>query len=146
LTSSDHFSIPIPVKNYPKEEFDNFFIVVIPYASGLALPNPDETIATCRREADPEGTESIWVNEFKQHTTVEVVTPAEKDLSCAIASFRIRNKNTADIANYLLKQHRIFTVDRSLGKDGCIRVTPSVYNSADDVKKLVTAIKSYTEQ
>ncbi len=85
---------------------------------------------------------SIWVNELKDHPDVEVVTPADQHLSCAIASFRIRNKTSAEVAEYIFKQHNIFTVSRTLGKQGCVRVTPSVYNSADDIKKLVVAIKA----
>ncbi|TBR20211.1 MAG: aminotransferase class V-fold PLP-dependent enzyme [Chitinophagaceae bacterium] len=86
---------------------------------------------------------SIWVNEFQNHSTVEVITPVEPDLSCAIASFRIKNKNTADIASYLFKQHRVFTVNRVFDVNRCIRVTPAVYNSSDDIKKLVMGIKDF---
>ena len=85
---------------------------------------------------------SIWVNECKDHPNVEVVTPADQHLSCAIASFRIRNKSAVDVADYIFKQHNIFTVRRALGKEGCIRVTPAVYNSAGDVRNLVVAIKA----
>jgi len=83
---------------------------------------------------------SIWVNELKQVDKVEIVTPAE--LSCAIASFRIRDKKTSDVADVLFKQNNILTVGRSLGKDGCIRVTPAVYTFADDVRKFVAAVKA----
>ncbi|HET9055334.1 MAG TPA: aminotransferase class V-fold PLP-dependent enzyme [Chitinophagaceae bacterium] len=88
---------------------------------------------------------SIWVNELKEHPNVELVTPGDKNLSCAIASFRIKNKTADEVADYLLKQHHIFTVSRTLGKEGCIRVTPSVYNSTDDIKSLVAAVKEYAE-
>lgn len=82
---------------------------------------------------------NIWVNELKQHPGVEVVTPA--DMSCAIASFRIKNKPAAAVADELFKQHKIFTVARTLGKDGCVRVTPSVYNSTTDIERFVAAVK-----
>lgn len=82
---------------------------------------------------------SIWVNEVKNSPGVEVVVPAEH--SCAIASFRIKQKTAAQVADALLKQHNIFTVARTLGKNGCVRVTPAVYNSVDDVKQLAAAIK-----
>ena len=86
---------------------------------------------------------SIWLNELKQHPNVEVVTPG--NLSCAIASFRVRNKTSSEVADYLFRQHNIFTVGRALGKEGCVRVTPSIYNSVDDVRKLTTAVKLYAE-
>jgi len=84
---------------------------------------------------------STWINELEKNAAVEIVTP--KNLSCAIASFRIRDKKVAETADYLYKHHNILTVNRALGKDGCIRVTPSVYTSAEEVMKLVAAVKSY---
>jgi selenocysteine lyase/cysteine desulfurase len=85
---------------------------------------------------------AAWVNEVKDHPNVEVITPADRNLSCAIASFRIHNKTSAEVADHLLKEHNIFTVSRTLGKQGCVRVTPSIYNSVDDIKKLVVGIKA----
>ena len=83
---------------------------------------------------------SIWINELKEVSNVEIVTPPE--LSCAIASFRIKDKRTSDVADLLFKQHTILTVGRALGKDGCIRVTPAVYTSADDIRKFVSAVRA----
>jgi selenocysteine lyase/cysteine desulfurase len=84
---------------------------------------------------------SIWINELEKVSAIEIVTP--KDLSCAIASFRIKDKKVADVADYLYKQHSILTVNRALGKEGCIRVTPSVYTSAAEMLKFVNAVKTY---
>jgi selenocysteine lyase/cysteine desulfurase len=76
---------------------------------------------------------------------IEVVTPVDPNLSCAIASFRINNKMSAAVADHLFKAHHIFTVGRTLGKQGCVRVTPSVYNSFDDVNRLAEAIRLYAD-
>jgi selenocysteine lyase/cysteine desulfurase len=83
-----------------------------------------------------------WMQEFDKHPAVELVVPSTDGLSCAIASFRIKGKKSAAVADRLLNENGILTTARSLGVDGCIRVTPSFYNSADDMKKLVMAIKS----
>ena len=87
---------------------------------------------------------TIWINAVKDHPNVEMVTPA--DLSCAIASFRIKNKSAAEVADYLFKEHKIFTVARQLGKQGCVRVTPGIYNNVADVQKLSDAIKLFAGQ
>lgn len=84
---------------------------------------------------------STWVNAVKDHSNMEMVTPV--NLSGAIASFRIRNKTSAEVADHLFKEHKIFTVARQLGIQGCVRVTPAIYNSIDDVQKLVEAIKMF---
>ena len=83
---------------------------------------------------------SIWINELGQVDKAEIVTPAE--LSCAIASFRIKDKKTSDVVDLLFKQFNILTVGRALGKEGCIRVTPAIYTSADDIGKFVSAVKA----
>ena len=85
---------------------------------------------------------SLWINELQQNKAVEIVTP--KEMSCAIASFRIRDKKVADVADHLFKQHNVLTVNRALGTEGCIRVTPSVYTSADDIRKFTRAVNEYT--
>lgn len=87
---------------------------------------------------------AIWVNAVKDHPNVEVVTPL--NLSAAIASFRIKNKTAAEVADHLFKEHKIFTVARQLGKQGCVRVTPGIYNRAADVQKLAEAIKLLADQ
>ena len=89
---------------------------------------------------------SIWVTALKDHPNVEIVTPGDASLSCAIASFRIKSKTSAEVADHLFKQHNIFTVSRTLGAPGCVRVTPSVYNTAAHVQKLVEAIKEYADK
>ena len=87
---------------------------------------------------------TTWLDAVKDHPQVEVVTPV--NLSAAIASFRIKNKTAAEVVDYLFKEHKIFTVARQLGKQGCVRVTPGIYNSAADVQKLAEAIKLLADQ
>lgn len=87
---------------------------------------------------------SIWIDALKDHPAVEIVTASQSNLSCAIASFRVIDKASADVAKYLYEQHGILTVSRTLGKDGCVRVTPGLYNSANDVMKLADALKNYS--
>ncbi|MEO7923095.1 MAG: aminotransferase class V-fold PLP-dependent enzyme [Chitinophagaceae bacterium] len=82
-----------------------------------------------------------WLQELKAEPNVEIVTPG--DLSCAIASFRVKNKTATEVADHLFKQHNIFTVSRTLGKSGCVRVTPAVYNSLEEIKKFVAAVKGF---
>ena len=112
------------------------FAVVMTIPTSLAF---QQQLGIERVSARLHYLKSVWVNELKEHPNVEVVVPA--DFSCGIASFRLKNKTATEVADYLFKQHKIFTVARTLGKDGCVRVTPSVYNSVDDIKKFVTAVK-----
>ena len=82
---------------------------------------------------------NVWISEFQNDTGVEIVTPAS--LSCGIASFKIKNKPVPDTVQQLMKEFKIFTVARDIGKEKCIRVTPSVYTLESDVRELILAVK-----
>ncbi|HUR65124.1 MAG TPA: aminotransferase class V-fold PLP-dependent enzyme [Chitinophagaceae bacterium] len=114
-----------------------------PFAVIMTIPDSlrfHQQVGVERISARLHYLKSLWVNELQEDAGIEVVTPV--DLSRAIASFRIKDKRAGEVADHLLKQHGILTIARSLGNDGCIRVTPSVYTSADDMKKLVAGIRS----
>ncbi|XXY48504.1 aminotransferase class V-fold PLP-dependent enzyme [Sorangium sp. So ce269] len=86
-----------------------------------------------------------WASRVKQLGNVEVLTPDEPGMYGGITSFRIAGRtseadNTA-IADHLMETHRIFTVRRGgLAKGDCVRVTPALFTSADDVDRLASAL------
>ena len=84
---------------------------------------------------------SAWIRALKDIPAVEIVSPA--DQTCAIASFRIRDKKSSDVADYLFREHQILTVGRALGTQGCVRVTPAVFTSGKEVQKFIEAVKKY---
>jgi selenocysteine lyase/cysteine desulfurase len=116
------------------------FAVMMTIPASLAF---HKQLQTARISARLHYLKSMWVKELMQHPHVEIVTPV--DLSCGIASFRINNKTAAEVADTLFKQYNIFTVARTLGKEGCVRVTPSVYNSANDMQIFIEAVKKMAE-
>lgn len=86
-----------------------------------------------------------WVSRVKQIGNVEVLTPDEPEMYGAITSFRIAGRTSeADnvaIADYLMDTHRIFTVRRGgIAKGDCVRVTPALYTSVDDVDRLASVL------
>ncbi|WP_437909768.1 aminotransferase class V-fold PLP-dependent enzyme [Sorangium sp. So ce327] len=86
-----------------------------------------------------------WVSRARQIGNVEVLTPDDPEMYGAITSFRIAGRTSeADnvaIADYLMDTHRIFTVRRGgLAKGDCVRVTPALYTSVDDVNRLASAL------
>ena len=83
-----------------------------------------------------------WLSALKDHPGVEIVTPIDNVLSCAIASFRVPQRKSIEIANELMQKFNILTTSRVLGANGCIRVTPSLFTPASDVDKFVQAVKA----
>jgi selenocysteine lyase/cysteine desulfurase len=68
-------------------------------------------------------------------------------MSAAITSFRLHGRTSKDdndrVVAELLERYGLFTVRRSgLAGGDCVRVTPALYNSADDVDRLAVALKA----
>jgi selenocysteine lyase/cysteine desulfurase len=82
-----------------------------------------------------------WMNEFKNSDKVDIVSPGGS-LSCGIASFRIKDKTAGEVADYLYKDHKILTIGRALGKQGCVRVTPGIYSSVSDIREFIAAVRT----
>lgn len=86
----------------------------------------------------------LWVREMRDVPGIEVLTPNDPRLYCGITSLRFtRHEDQALMAQRLLDEHGIFTVARTGSACGpCIRITPGFVTSADDVKKLVEALRT----
>lgn len=87
-----------------------------------------------------------WAETLRDMDGIEILTPADPRLACAITAFRIRGlTSVADnvgIARRLLEDHRILTVHRTgPAKGACVRVTPSVYSRPEDMDALTTALR-----
>jgi selenocysteine lyase/cysteine desulfurase len=116
-----------------------------PFAIQLSIPDAlkfHEMLGINRIAERMNYLKSIWVDQVKALPNVEVLTPSDSKLSCGIASFRIKRKNGKEVENELLDQHKIFTVARILGEEGCIRVTPGIYTKASDMEKLAEGIRA----
>ncbi len=88
-----------------------------------------------------------WAETFREDPKVEILTPADPRLTCALTSFRLRGQTSIAqnkaLANRLLEQFRIFTVHRDgVASGACVRVTPGIFTSEDEIDRLIGAIKS----
>jgi selenocysteine lyase/cysteine desulfurase len=116
-----------------------------PFAVIMTIPDSiafHKLMVTDRISARLHHLKSKWMDALSAVPNVELVSPMDKNLSCAIASFRVKDKTSSDIADQLYKDHGILTVSRSLGKQGCVRVTPAIYNSADEINRFTGAVKA----
>ncbi|MEO5613220.1 MAG: hypothetical protein ABIT68_10835 [Sphingomicrobium sp.] len=88
-----------------------------------------------------------WVHALGDLPQVQILTPEDPKLYCAITSFRLRGRTSHDdnvaLAKALLDKHRIFTVHRDgLASGSCVRVTPALATRMSDMDALATAIRS----
>lgn len=87
-----------------------------------------------------------WVNEVIEDNRITLLTPEDSALYGGITSFRIKGQHTSQanqaIAAYMLDRHKVFTVHRNgVANGSCVRITPSYYNSAEDMRLAARAVK-----
>jgi isopenicillin-N epimerase len=87
-----------------------------------------------------------WALKAPELGPFEVLTPNEPGAYGAITSFRVKGKGSPSdnkaLAKWLLDRHRLFTVHREgIAGGACVRVTPALYNTVDDVDLLVHALR-----
>ena len=88
----------------------------------------------------------LWAEPSREVSGVEVLTPDDPRLHAGITSFRLTGKTTPEdniaVSKRLLDEFNIFTVHRvGVAAGACVRVTPALYNSPDDVMALAKALK-----
>lgn len=87
-----------------------------------------------------------WVHAVRGTPGIDILTPDDPDLVAAITSFRLGGRTgtveNQAIAQELLERYGIFTVWRTgVAQGDCVRVTPALYNTPDDVDRLAAALK-----
>lgn len=120
------------------------------FAATMTVPNAidfQEGIGGAAKEARLRHLRNLWAEELRDMQGLEVLTPADPRLSCGITSFRFSDRRSmADneaVARELLERFNIFTVARDgLAKGSCVRITPALFNSSDDIARLTTALRT----
>jgi selenocysteine lyase/cysteine desulfurase len=100
-----------------------------------------QRIGGANKEARLRYLKTYWVERVKGLPHIEMMTPTEPYRSCGIAAFRVRGKTAKDVAAWLFREHRIFTVAAAVGDVDMVRVTPHLYTSTNDLDRLVEALR-----
>lgn len=122
------------------------------FASVLTIPDAldfRENIGQKNIENRLRKLRNQWVSKVRDNDKVEVLTPDDERMYAGITSFRLKGKTTyrenADLMTTLNEKYGIFTVAiGGLAKGGGIRVSPSLYNTLEDMDKLAAAINDIT--
>ncbi|MBU6372626.1 MAG: aminotransferase class V-fold PLP-dependent enzyme [Alphaproteobacteria bacterium] len=120
------------------------------FAAFLTLPDAldfHEQIGAARKAERLRALRDRWAEPLRDHPAFEILTPADPALSGGLTSFRLRGKTSAEdaraIARRLLDAHKIFTVARfGVARGACVRVTPNVFTSEDDIDRLLAAVRA----
>src|SRR5580658_1733182 len=96
-----------------------------------------------RKESRLRYLQQYWTSKVREMPHVVVNTPVEASRICAIANVGIKGMKAGEMADRLMKEHKIYTVAIDMPEAevvGC-RVTPNVYTSLEELDKLVEAVR-----
>lgn len=98
------------------------------------------------KEARLKYLRGLWTEEADQMEHIEVLGGADEASWTGMAALRLRGQSSPREVNALQKrleqEFGIFTVARfELSSGACIRVTPQVFTSPDELAQLVDALK-----
>jgi selenocysteine lyase/cysteine desulfurase len=99
------------------------------------------SIGTRNKEARLRYLAGYWMARVRGMPNVRLFTPRDARRHGALASFGIDGIPARTVAQRLMDEHRIFTVVRGIGDEECVRVTPHLYTSLEELDALVAAIR-----
>ena len=106
-----------------------------------------QSIGAANKEARLRYLRNLWVEEARKLPNIEVLGGEDDASSTGMGAFRIKGKASLDDAKALQKrlenEFNVFTVVRvGLASGCCIRVTPQIFISAEEINHLILALKS----
>jgi selenocysteine lyase/cysteine desulfurase len=100
-----------------------------------------------RKQQHLQGLRNYWVERVRDLPGMEILTPDDPARHGAVTSFRLpRMKDCGEaqaMARLLLDKYRVLTVARrGLANGAVVRVTPTLYNTHDELDRLVGALRA----
>ncbi len=119
------------------------------FAANLAIPAAldfHQAIGAANKEARLRYLRGLWTNEAENMSHIEVLGGGDEAAWSGLASFRLRGKNSGadvrELQQRLEHDFGIFTVARyALNSGACIRITPQVFTSENEIATLVEAMR-----
>jgi len=98
------------------------------------------SIGSERKEARLRYLKNYWTEKVKDIPKVQLRTSLKDEYSCAICGVSVDGVEIADLDSFFFSKYKIHTVGINWENIHCVRVTPNVYTSLNELDKLVTAI------
>ncbi len=119
------------------------------FAARLAVPAAldfHEAVGSANKEARLRYLRGLWSAEAEHMSHLEVLGGSDEASWTGIGSFRLVGKTTIEDAVALQQrletEFGIFSVVRKgLASGGCVRITPQVFNTPDEIGRLVDALR-----
>lgn len=122
------------------------------FAAVLAIPHAldfHEAIGGANKEARLRYLRQLWTTEAESMGHIELLGGLDEESWTGMGSFRLAGRHTPKevtaLQQRLEQEFGIFTVVRKgLASGYCVRVTPQVFTTPDDMAKLIDALKQLT--
>jgi len=119
------------------------------FAARLAIPAAldfHEAVGPANKEARLRYLRGLWTGDAERMPHIDVLGGADEASWTGIGAFRLAGQTSIEDAERLQKrletEFGLFTVvRRGLAGGACVRVTPQVFNSADDLGRLADAMR-----
>jgi selenocysteine lyase/cysteine desulfurase len=126
----------------------------IDFAATMTVPAAiafHQRIGPRRKQAHLQALRDYWVERVRDIEGLEILTPEERGRYGAVTSLRLPGlkeyAGAQRLARLLLEKHRVLTVARRGIALGCaLRVTPTLYNTVDELDRFVAALRREAPQ
>lgn len=99
-----------------------------------------ESIGAARKEARIRYLKNRWCKQVLGEKRVRLHTSMKDEYACAIAGFSIDGMRPGEVDSILMNKYKIHTVGIEWENIKCVRVTPHVYTTEEQVDALAKAI------
>ena len=123
-------------------KFENIGTRSFPIEQGIGeAVNFQNGIGNKRKEERVRYLKNYWASRVQHIPKVKLHTSLKPEYSCAICGVSVDGMTPGELDSALFNQFKIHTVAISYGNINCVRVTPHVYTSLNDLDKMVHAIE-----
>ena len=136
---------PLPASGTPRSgdirKFEELGTRSFPIEQGIGEAiNFHEGIGSKRKEERIRYLKNYWASRVQQVPRVKLHTSLNPKYSCAICGVSIDGMIPGQLDTALFEKYKIHTVGIVWENISCVRITPHVYTSLNDLDKLVRAI------
>ena len=102
-----------------------------------------ESIGVERKAARLRYLRRLWTRRLQPIPSVTILNHDAPEHSCGIGAMQLRKWDSGELTAYLMKEHRIHVRARYVpGEFDCIRVTPNIYSTPEEIEAFVQAIEA----
>ncbi|MFZ6799522.1 aminotransferase class V-fold PLP-dependent enzyme [Undibacterium sp. Di24W] len=124
--------------------------------TGTFSPAPVMAIVDAIRFHQSIGTRNIeerlrhlsqyWLQQVCHMAAIKHHTPVDPKRHCAIIAISISGIPAQEVVDYLMQEHQIFTVTRTIEDQEVVRITPHIFTSKSDLDRLVEGLRQLIEE